>query len=277
MTRTFLITFSLLAWLTPAQADRAWGRVNTPLPSSPHVIGSYSGGCIAGATVLPLVGEGYQVMRPSRNRYYGHPMLINFIEHLGKQAAALRQRLLIGDLGQPRGGPMRSAHRSHQIGLDVDIWFQQIPEQHLLNGPETEKVSALSVVKTDLSGLNPVRWSSNQWRILELAAEAPEVERIFVNPLIKQALCRQERGDRDWLRKIRPWWGHDDHFHVRLKCPPHQADCRPQQPVEPIDGCGEELAWWIREIQSPPSARKKSPPKPLVLPAACEAVLNGRQ
>jgi len=27
------------------------------------------------------------------------------------------------DLGQPRGGPTLSGHRSHQSGLDVDIWF----------------------------------------------------------------------------------------------------------------------------------------------------------
>ena len=276
MIKAFLITFSLLVWLTPARADSAWGRIDTPLLGSPRVIGSYSGGCIAGAASLPLIGEGYQVMRPSRNRYYGHPLLIDLIERLGREAAARGQRLLIGDLGQPRGGPMRFAHRSHQIGLDVDIWFLQMPQERTFNSRETEQVSAVSMVASDLSGVNPARWSSSQRHILRLAAEAPEVERIFVNPLVKQALCRQELGDRDWLRKVRPWWGHDHHFHVRLKCPPNQPDCRPQQPVEPGDGCGEELTWWVNEIRSPPSAQKKTPPKPLVLPAACETVLNGR-
>ena len=33
----------------------------------------------------------------------------------------------VGDMSQPRGGPMVTGHSSHQIGLDVDIWLTPMP------------------------------------------------------------------------------------------------------------------------------------------------------
>ncbi|MDX1607259.1 MAG: penicillin-insensitive murein endopeptidase, partial [Candidatus Competibacterales bacterium] len=94
-----------------------------PAPGPAQVHGFYSAGCVQGARPLALRGDHHQVMRPSRNRYYGHPALIDFIERLGRTAADHGVRLLVGDLAQPRGGPMDSGHRSHQSGLDADIWF----------------------------------------------------------------------------------------------------------------------------------------------------------
>ena len=80
--------FLLFLSFTLAHAGNGWSDVAYPLPGPPRVIGSYTSGCIAGAVTLPLLGDGYQVMRPSRNRYYGHPVLIGFVEWLGRQAAA---------------------------------------------------------------------------------------------------------------------------------------------------------------------------------------------
>ena len=34
-----------------------------------------------------------------------------------------------------------------------------------------------------------------------------EVERIFVHPAIKKALCQTKDTDRKWLGKVRPWLG----------------------------------------------------------------------
>jgi len=259
-------------------AGNGWSRLRTPLPGMAEAIGFYSAGCLRGAVTLPLKGEGFQVMRPSRNRFYGHPRLIDYLHRLARQTAARGGRLLIGDLAQPRGGPMAYGHRSHQIGLDADIWFYQEPTGRELSRQETEKIPMQSMVIASVGRLHPTRWSPLYRDVLKMAATAPEVARIFVNPVIKQALCRSER-DRTWLRKIRPWWGHDAHFHVRLRCPPESSRCQAQTPPPPGDGCGEDLDNWVRELQQaaikPPQKTNKPARKPIELPALCHTVLNG--
>jgi penicillin-insensitive murein endopeptidase len=277
MTLRFIsILFLLSLGMTSAHAGNTWSAVRYPLTGPPQVIGSYAAGCIAGAVALPLVGEGYQVMRVSRNRYYGHPQLVRFVERLGQQAAAQGSRLLIGDLGQPRGGPTPTGHRSHQSGLDVDVWFLQQPRDRVLSRAETEQIDMPSMVRMTEGTLNS-RWSPRYRDALKQAALSPEVERIFVNAIIKQALCYSET-DRRWLNKVRPWWGHDAHFHVRLACPPDSAQCQPQKPFPPGDGCGSDVANWVRDIvqaaRSPRPYRKPEPPSADRLPAACNGVLE---
>jgi penicillin-insensitive murein endopeptidase len=280
MTVRFLVLCSLLvlAVALPVRADNGWSTVAYPLAGPPQVIGSHAAGCIAGAVALPLAGDGYQVMRPSRNRYYGHPMLVRFVERLGQQAAARGARLLIGDLAQPRGGPMPNGHRSHQSGLDVDVWFLQQPRDRLLSRADTERIEMPTMVRAAEGTLNPSRWSPRYRDMLKMAAQSPEVDRIFVNAIIKQALCYSET-DRSWLDKVRPWWGHDAHFHVRLACPPGDGQCKPQKPFPPGDGCDANLANWVRDIVraalSPRPYRKPEPPSADRLPVACNAVLYG--
>jgi penicillin-insensitive murein endopeptidase len=273
------LALSLLNGFAPVYATDTWDKIADPLPGPSQVIGFYSAGCVLGANALPLYGEGFQVMRPSRNRFYGHSTLIAFIQRLGQQAAARGKRLLIGDLAQPRGGPMGYGHRSHQSGLDVDIWFYHIAEKHLLSSDEAETLPMVSMFETRHNHLDPPVWLSDHQTILKLAAHAPEVERIFVHPLIKQTLCRSAGQDRSWLRKIRPWWGHDSHFHVRLSCPNGNSHCQGQQPPPTGDGCDQALMQWITAVQqaarAPSPKQKPANNKPSGQPAICNAVLAG--
>lgn len=274
-----MFALSLLNGLAPVYAADSWEKIADPLPGPPQAIGFYSAGCVLGASALPLYGEGFQVMRPSRNRFYGHPTLIAFIHRLGQQVAARGKRLLIGDLAQPRGGPMGYGHRSHQSGLDVDIWFYQIAEKHLLSSDEAETLPMVSMFETRRNHLDPSVWLRDHQTILKLAAHAPEVERIFVHPLIKQALCYSVGQDRSWLRKIRPWWGHDSHFHVRLSCPSGNSHCRAQQPPPAGDGCDQTLVQWVMTVQqaaqAPSPKQKSAANKPVGQPTICNAVLAG--
>ena len=255
-----------------------WAKLTTPTtPPVPQSIGTYTSGCLSGASTLPDSGTGYQVMRLSRNRFYGHPNLVQFIQQLGQMAANDKLgTLLIGDLGQPRGGPTLSGHRSHQTGLDVDIWFL-LPKQldnRLLTANERETWSATSVVDLQSDKMDYQQWSSANEKILQMAALHPSVDRIFVNPSIKQELCNHKTpASAGWLRKIRPWWKHDDHFHVRLKCPEGNAYCEGQPALPEGDGCDAGLAWWFsKEAKSPTKPAKPVPPPPL--PAMCEQVLR---
>ncbi len=271
--RLFIALAALvLAFPARSAIPEVWAGIAAPSDEGARAIGSAAAGCISGAIALPADGEGYQVLRLERNRLWSHPRTIAYVESLGRQAARDRiGPLLIGDLSQPRGGPMSFGHGSHQNGMDVDIWFR-LPGHGLSAGERAHPV-AVSMVKG--RGIDGKAWTPRHLRLLELAAGAPEVDRIFVNPAIKADACRNARGDRAWLGKLRPWWGHDEHFHVRLSCPPDDAQCQPQAPVPEGDGCGAELQSWLaRSTILPETARDKPNARRPVLPEACNAVLD---
>ena len=269
----------LIAMLAaPAMAaESPWGAVATPSAGPARVIGGPANGCIAGAAALPADGAGFSTIRLGRNRFYGHPDTVAFVERLGRAAqAAHLQPFYVGDMAQPRGGPMASGHGSHQNGMDVDIWFN-LDAKPALPPASRETVDLPSMVLADKSAIDPRRFGARQVTLLRLAAEDARVDRVFVHPTIKQALCESlAPAARVWLHKIRPWWGHDDHFHVRLSCPPGAAECVGQAPVPPGDGCDASLAWWLRpHAPAPAVPTPPKPPKPK-LPAQCAAVIGGR-
>jgi penicillin-insensitive murein endopeptidase len=238
-----------IAW---ALADNPWPTFSEPAPGPARAIGEYSRGCVQGAVPLPLEGLGYQVMRPGRRRYFGHPALVDFVSTL---ARGVHERklgvLLIGDLSQPRGGRAPGGHASHQSGLDVDIWFWHPPraEKGLLPLAQRESLKARSVIDETGTKIRPP-WQAHVSQVLALAASDARVDRLFVNPVIKRELCASEKGDRAYLRKVRPWHGHDDHFHARLGCPAGDSACKPQEPVAQGDGCDELAFWFDAEAQA---------------------------
>lgn len=275
-----------------AVAKHLFGARPEPAPLAARAIGSYARGCLAGGRALAVNGPSWQVMRLSRNRNWGHPELIDVVQRLAADAPALGWNgLLVGDLAQPRGGPMTSGHSSHQIGLDADIWLTEMPDRRL-SAQERETISAISMLKGPSNvkgadrGVDPARWSDDHARLIRRAAQDRRVARIFVHPGIKQALCRFETGNRDWLRKVRPWWGHHYHFHIRITCPADSAGCTDQTPPPPGDGCGQALSWWLSDepwvpkkpadTDTPRTPAKKKEIRMGQLPAACTEVLLAR-
>jgi penicillin-insensitive murein DD-endopeptidase len=262
---------------TPAK--ELFGRKTQPTKDKPHVYGFYSHGCMAGAEELPIDGPTWQVMRLSRNRNWGQPSLVQFLERLSAKAAKKGwPGLLVGDMAQPRGGPMVTGHASHQVGLDADIWLTPMPD-HTLTRQEREQMSATMAVADSRLDVDPKVWTPAHFEVIKAAAQDPEVERIFVNAAIKKALCREAGSDRTWLSKVRPWWGHDYHFHVRLACPPDDKDCKPQPPPGPEDGCApKDLAYWFQDSVIHPKPTPGGPPSHAMtmaaLPKECKAVLN---
>jgi len=247
-------------------------------PPESRTVGFYAKGCLAGGVALPINGSTWQVMRLSRNRNWGHANLVAFLERLSEKGAkqAGWNGLLVGDMSQPRGGPMITGHASHQVGLDADIWLTPMPARELTR-VEREEMSATMAVAADRKDVDPNVWTPAHHGIIKAAAEDPLVERIFVNAAIKKALCRDPNSNRAWMNKVRPYWGHDYHFHVRLKCPADSPECKPQEPVPAGEGCGKDLDWWFTDavLHPKPSPTPSKPRPPLTLadlPAACRAV-----
>jgi len=268
-------------------AKELFGAVSAPAPLAARAIGSYAKGCLAGGISLPTNGPDWQVMRLSRNRNWGHPRLLDYLERLASDARALDgwPGLLVGDMAQPRGGPMITGHSSHQIGLDADIWLTPMPDR-ILTPQEREDISATSMLK-DPFAVDAAIWTPLHTKLIKRAASYPQVSRIFVHPAIKKLLCEQAGKNRAWLAKVRPWWGHFYHFHIRLSCPPGAEGCENQKPVTGDDGCGTELANWYKMLRkaevaaarpvtpgAAPPARGKPPLSLGDLPRECMTVLN---
>jgi penicillin-insensitive murein DD-endopeptidase len=270
-------------------AREMFAAVPGPAPLAARSIGGYAKGCLAGGVSLPINGPDWQVMRLSRNRNWGNPRLLDYLERLASDARALDgwPGLLIGDMSQARGGPMLTGHTSHQIGLDADIWLTPMPDR-ILTPQEREDMTALSMLKDPFS-VDPNVFTLAQVKLIRRAASYPQVARIFVHPAIKKALCQmapQAGKDTAWLGKVRPWWNHHYHFHVRLACPPGAEDCENQKPPAGDNGCGQELTNWYAMLKkSAIEAAKPAVPgaKPWVgkppltmaqLPKECQSVLT---
>jgi penicillin-insensitive murein endopeptidase len=261
------------------RAKDLFGAKKLPAVAAAQSFGFYSKGCFAGGVAIPMDGQHWEVMRPSRNRRWGHPRMIALIEKLSRDAAADGwSGLLIGDISQPRGGPMLSGHASHQIGLDADIWLTPMPDRKLSTA-ERETMSATLMVDEKTHLVRDALWKPMHTRLLKRAASYPEVERILVNPGIKKMLCDTVTGDRTWLRKIRPFWGHDYHFHMRIGCQSGSPNCKPQEATTAGDGCDKSLAWWFTDAPWRPNKNPDAPKaRDLMmmanLPKQCQAVLD---
>nr|WP_318384048.1 penicillin-insensitive murein endopeptidase [uncultured Enterobacter sp.] len=270
MNKTAIALLALLA-SNMATAATPWQKISQPVAGSAQSIGAFSNGCIVGANTLPVQSDTYQVMRTDQHRYFGHPDLVRFIQRLGNQVHHSGMgTLLIGDMGMPAGGRFNGGHASHQTGLDVDV-FLQLPKTRW-SAAQLRKPQALDLVAKDGKTVVPSLWQPEITQLIKLAAEDNDVTRIFVNPAIKQQLCQVAGADRDWLRKVRPWFQHRAHMHVRLRCPADSLECVDQAVPPPGDGCGAELQSWFEPPKPAITKPEKKTPPPL--PPSCQALLD---
>lgn len=278
--RTTISSQNVPASMQGIEAKQLFGKMPSGSQQGPEPFGGYAKGCLAGGRQLAETGPTWQAMRLSRNRNWGHPEAIDFIEKLSQFAATQPgwKGLYVGDISQPRGGPMLTGHRSHQNGMDIDVWM--LPPKRLdLSRTERENISSISLRRANGAYVND-NWTRQHHEIMKAAAKDPRTDRIFVFPGAKVKMCNDEKGDRAWLRKIRPWWGHHYHFHVRLKCPAGARGCEAQAAVPAGDGCADAQQW-VNNILNPPPPDPDAPaPKPrrelqmTDLPGQCVAVLQ---
>ena len=224
--------------------------------------------------MLPINGKTWQVMRLSRNRNWGHPNLIKFLERFAEKA--------------PKVGWTRPDGRRHGAAArrpDADRPLEpsgRARRRHLVHadaGPRADAPGARGDVgdqhrRRRLEGRESRRSGRRRTsHLLKTAAQDKEVERVLVNPAIKKALCRDVKGDRSWLHKVRPVYGHNYHFHVRISCPAGQEGCKTQ----PDDAGRRRLRQGSRGVvqERPSEARSggRPPIKMSALPAACRQVL----
>lgn len=248
----------------------------TPAPGPVRIVQNAGGGCIQGAVRLPDVAPGIETIRRSKSSFWGHPDTIARLLQFGRETQAAGLPVLyMGDLSGPRGGPLAGGHVSHQVGMDADIYLDVGPRP-ALGEAQREALEPPSLVRPDGRAVDPARWKPQHATLLRLAVGLPGVDRILVNAAIKKQLCETERGDRAWLRFVRPWYGHASHLHIRFRCPADQPECVQAPPPPAGEGCDASLQWWFDRLDTPPKPQPPSPrpPRPPPLPAACAAIFK---
>jgi penicillin-insensitive murein DD-endopeptidase len=260
--------------IAPDPRFAKWATVKKPKAGATEIYGGYAKGCITGAAELPMQSPNYTIVNLNDRRIYGHPDLVKYIKDLGGYLRSKKvPAILIEDLSGPRGGPVIKGHASHQNGLDVDISYT-LPTKPLTLAERAQRPE-ISFVK-DGSELTPA-WTNRQTLLVVSAVRADEVDRVFVAPAIKKLMC-EKFPTAPWLYKLRAWWGHQDHLHVRLKCPADQKHCVPQY-LDPEDTqCGPSLDRWMKMVK-PPAVKPVVQPTPPAkkfptLPPQCENVVK---
>lgn len=211
-----------------------------------QAIGSPANGRLRNATALPAEGAGYIKLFRSRHRQWGTSELVRLVESVAARMSEESpgcDRFQVGDLSARQGGRI-TRHSSHQNGVDADIAFlrRDCREQE----PEDSRGFDESFVE---NGEVTANFDLDRnFRALQLLVGSGRVTRIFVNPVIKRALCEFAKREGmleenvEVLRRLRPWAGHDEHLHVRIACPASSPRCRDQAEVPPGSGCpGEEI------------------------------------
>lgn len=268
------VSISAFAYNGDPHKENVWSKIRQPTAGLPQAIGSYANGCQLGALPLEASNTGFVSIRRHRHRFYSQPVTLTLVRHIGRVIAGKYQaQILIGDLSLPVGGPMPFGHSSHQNGLDVDIWFYTVPA----GTTPAADLEPPTTVDKGAGRLIARRWLPAYRDALYTAATYPKTNRIFVNPVIKQALCQTE-ADTRWLHKLRPWFGHDAHFHIRLNCPADNPACIAQAPIPPGDGCTPDLQQWVKDQSDaflhPKPAKPRKPRKGKVLPQPCLNLLH---
>ncbi len=277
---------ALLAWLVAAPAlAQPSGMIPVPpiapgpAPGPARIVGGPGPGCIAGAERLPESGPGFMTVRESRSTFWGHPEVITALKLLGTRAqAAGLPVLLMNDISGPRGGPLVGGHVSHQLGLDADVYLDVVtPRPDRAAAASRDAMDPPGLVRPDQRGVDMARWRPQHITLMKLAATLPGVDRVLVNAAIKQQLCREvPANDREWLRRIRPWYQHAAHMHIHFRCPAGNPECGDLPPIPPGDGCDASLQWWFDRLDQPPEKKPPTTAKPSrpMVPAACGPILT---
>ena len=96
-------------WILVAAISNPWAHQITPSAGSAEAIGGYAAGCLQGAVALPEHGTGYQILRPRQKRFYGHPVMEQYVLDLARQARKMGlPDILVGDMAMAKGGLQNS-------------------------------------------------------------------------------------------------------------------------------------------------------------------------
>ena len=241
-------------------------------------IGFYTHGCLAGGVALPINGKTWQVMRLSRNRNWGHPDLVAFLERLAAKVPKVRLARAAGrrhgaaarraDAHRPRqpSGRARCRHLAHadaEDAADARGARGDVGDQRGRRGQEGRRSEDLD---------------AGPFRADQGGGRGPE-GRAHLRQCGDQegAVPRGRQGPR-LAAQGAPVVGAQLSFPCPHRLPGRQPGCKAQDPAGETEGCGKELdCWFSPGVLNPPPPKEPPKPRPPLtmadLPAACRQVL----
>jgi penicillin-insensitive murein endopeptidase len=179
-----------------------------------------------------------KVRDSSRERSYGHPSLVLMLDRSAKQVAKARPGsvLLVGDLSTERGGAL-SGHHSHQSGRDADLAFYARDTKG--KAVVLDRFVAFDGEGKAKDGSGLVFDDDRNWLfVMSLARDArADLAYVFISNPLRARLLAHANKRPEYKKYVPLVTGHfmqpenaephDDHFHVRIRCPKDQEGlCR---------------------------------------------------
>lgn len=204
-------------------------------------VGSYANGSLENGECLEESGEGYIQLLRSWDQIYGTDEMLGMIKKSAADMAKKfpgRDRLQVESIAALHGGHI-DPHGSHQNGLDVDLqYFKANGQEYVptISAPYSEPMVEAGRVSDNFD-------VQRNWELVKALHKNGPVQRIFMDTPLKNALCKYAKSTGDYasninvLRSIRFVANHQDHMHVRLRCPPSARRCISQADPSPGSGC----------------------------------------
>lgn len=184
-------------------------------------------------------GPGLEILPKSRDRVYGHPSLVLMLQRSAKQIARSfpGSTLTVGDLSFAGGGPL-VGHASHQSGRDADILFYVRDAKGRI--AKTPGFIAFGGDGKARDGSGLVFDDERNWQLVQAWAKDHRAGLAYVfisRPLRARLLAwGSKHATKDDIAKVAALFvqpddsePHDDHYHVRIRCPADQEDiCKEQ-------------------------------------------------
>lgn len=201
------------------------------LPNSGSMVKASNLKEIVTAGALPV-----SFVHPYRKRYYGSFEMMETLIKLASASKAMPRaaNLWVGDVSNKNGKRITdSGHKSHQNGLDVDIGYAMTRGQ----------TGGFVDIVTGKGGLIADHQMSETWGQFKAVWDMKVTDRIFIGAVVKRHVCKHAKKEGEYekygqlLRHMRPTPGHDNHYHLRIKCTPNQPRCRMIGPPPTGTGC----------------------------------------
>lgn len=173
---------------------------------------------------------------------YGTTPMADTILSIGTWAKEFKRTpVWIGDISKKGGGKLAS-HLTHQRGLDADIAY--LVREHKKTGHRAQKFHDRFTEQFAMHGKLEANFDlESNYALFERILNDPGAMKIFVGCGIYEALEAYDKTKpKSIMKQIFAEKGHEDHFHLRLRCPAG------------ANACSED--WWADPNAKP--SKKKS-------------------